>query len=107
MQNTNFCDNYTCGSNGGIEPQRFMTNTNPEDNKEEIADLTLLLIALTSWQENIHGEDITQSWKGYDFRILDELNEKGYIVGSKRSKLVILTDEGLKKSKELIEKYLK
>jgi len=35
------------------------------------------------------------------------LKEKGYISGSKKSKLVILTDEGMKKSKELIEKYLK
>ncbi len=84
-----------------------MTNNNPEDNREEIEDLTLLLITLTAWQEDIHGENITQSWKGYDFRILDELNEKGYIAGSKRSKLVILTADGVKKSKELIEKYLK
>ena len=75
--------------------------------QETITELTLLLIALTAWQENILGENITQSWKGYDFSILDILKEKEYISGSKKSKLVILTDEGMKKSKELIEKYLK
>ena len=75
--------------------------------QEAITELTLLLISLTAWQENICDENITQSWKGYDYHILDELKEKGYISGSKKSKLVILTDEGMKKSKELIEKYLK
>jgi hypothetical protein len=78
-----------------------------QNNEQIISELTLLLIALTSWQENVRSANITQAWKGYDFRILDKLNEKGYIAGSKKSKLVLLTDEGLKKSKELIEKYLK
>ncbi len=84
-----------------------MEITDFQNNEQIISELTLLLIALTSWQENVRSVNITQAWKGYNFRILDELNEKGYISGSKRSKLVILTDEGLKKSKELIEKYLK
>jgi hypothetical protein len=84
-----------------------MEITDLQNNEKIISELTLILIALTSWQENILGENVTQSWKGYDFHILDELKEKGYISGSKKSKLVILTDEGLKKSKELIEKYLK
>jgi hypothetical protein len=74
--------------------------------QETIEELTLLLISLTSWQEKILSENITQSWKGYDFHILDELKEKRYISGSKGSKLVILTDEGLKKAEELSKKYL-
>jgi len=74
--------------------------------QETIEELTLLLISFTSWQEKILSENITQSWKGYDFHILDELKEKGYISGSKGSKLVILTDEGLKKAEELSKKYL-
>ncbi len=82
--------------------------TEPDQkNQVTITELTLLLIALTAWQENILGENVTQSWKGYDFSILDKLKETGYISGSKRSKLVILTDEGMKKSKKLNEKYLK
>ena len=67
----------------------------------------MLLIALTAWQEKIGGENITRAWKGYDFDVLDKLIEKGYISGSKTLKSVSLTDKGLKKAKELIEKYLK
>ena len=78
-----------------------------QNDEQTISELTLLLIALTSWQEKICGLNITQAWKGYDFRILDQLKEQGYIAGSKRSKLTMLTDEGLKKAEELVEKYLK
>ena len=77
------------------------------NNEQAIENLTLLLIALTSWKEKISGIDITRAWKGYDFNILDGLTEKGYISGSKKSKSIILTDEGMKKAGELIKKYLK
>jgi hypothetical protein len=75
-----------------------------QNNGKSIEELTLLLIALTAWQENVHGEDVTRAWKGYGFDILDDLTKKGYITGSKKSKSVILTDEGKKKSDQLIEK---
>jgi hypothetical protein len=78
-----------------------------QNNEQKIEELTLLLISLTSWKEKITGIDVMRAWKGYGFDILNTLSEKGYISGSKRSKLVILTDEGLKKSDELIKKYLK
>ena len=77
-----------------------------KNNEQAIEEITLLLIALTSWKEKITGIDVTRAWKGYDFDMLNALTEKGYISGSKRSKLVILTDEGLKKANELIKKYL-
>ena len=35
-----------------------------------------------------------RSWKGYPFEVLDELNEEGYIDGSKHAKSVYLTEEG-------------
>ena len=75
--------------------------------QKAVEELTLLLISLTSWQEKVLDEKITQAWKGYDFGILDELKMKGYIFGSKGSKLVTLTEDGLKKAKELSEKYFK
>ena len=75
--------------------------------EEMIAELTLLLISLTSWQEKVLNEKVTQAWKGYDFKILDQLKAEGYIFGSKGSKLVTLTDDGMKKAEELAEKYLK
>ena len=78
-----------------------------QNDEELIEELTLSLIALTAWKEDVHGEDITRAWKGYDFNILDGLTEKGYISGSKKSKSVILTDEGRRKADQLIKKYLK
>lgn len=84
-----------------------MKLTDFQNDEQAISELTLLLIALTSWQEKVLEVNITQAWKGYDFHILDELKEKGYIFGSKGSKLVTLTDDGMKIAEELTKKYLK
>jgi len=71
-----------------------------------IKELTLLLIYLTSWQEDVGFTKVQRSWKGYPFEVLDELNEEGYIDGSKHAKSVYLTEEGLSKVKELMKKYI-
>ncbi|MGB2782454.1 MAG: DUF6429 family protein [Atribacterota bacterium] len=47
-----------------------------------------------------------RSWKGYAFEVLDELNEEGYIYGSKHVKSVYLTVEGISKAKKLVKKYI-
>ena len=72
-----------------------------------IKELTLLLIYLTSWQEDAGLAKIQRSWKGYPFEILNELQEEGYISGSKRAKSVFLTREGITKAEEFMEKYTK
>ena len=74
---------------------------------ETIKELTLLLIYLTSWQEDVGSKKVQRSWKGYPFEVLDELNEEGYIDGSKHAKSVYLTEEGLGKAKELLKKYIR
>ena len=71
-----------------------------------IKELTLLLMYLTAWQEDTGQSKVQRSWKGYSFEVLDELNEKGYIDGSKYAKSVYLTEEGLSKAKELMKKYI-
>jgi len=71
-----------------------------------IKELTLLLVYLTSWQENDGLTKVQRSWKGYPFEVLDELNEEGYISGSKRAKSVYLTEEGLSKAKDLVKRYI-
>lgn len=71
-----------------------------------IKELTLLLIYLTSWQEDAGLTKVQRSWKGYPFEVLDELKEKRYIDGSKRAKSVYLTEEGIGKAKELMKKYI-
>jgi hypothetical protein len=45
-----------------------------------IEDLTLLLLRLTSWEEQVHGSlTIHRAWKGFRFEVLDALEEAGYL----------------------------
>jgi DNA-binding PadR family transcriptional regulator len=74
------------------------------DKTDQISNLTLLLIYLTSWEEKEFDVTIHRAWKGYDFTILDELEEKGFITKSKTAKSVYLTEEGLKAAMQLQEK---
>lgn len=71
--------------------------------QDQIDELTLLLLYLTSFPDE--DFDVERSWKGYPFESLDELRENRYITGSNRSKSVYLTNEGIAKAKELMEKY--
>jgi hypothetical protein len=41
--------------------------------------LTLLLLYLNSWKEKGLGEPVRRAWKGYDFDILNQLEEQDYI----------------------------
>ena len=75
--------------------------------KQKVKELTLLLLWLTSWEEeDISKEKIIRSWKGYDFDILNELLKDELISDSRKSKLVCLTDEGIKRAEKLEGKYL-
>jgi Mn-dependent DtxR family transcriptional regulator len=83
------------------------------DKKEEelleksVEELTLLLLYLTGWEEEVlKGSKIIRSWKGYSFEVLNALEEKGLISQSKKAKSVYLTGDGHKKAKELFQKYL-
>jgi hypothetical protein len=77
-------------------------------NEKEIAEMTLLLMSLTSWREKVRDEwSAPKAWKGYDFDILNNLAEQGFIHTSHRAKSVILTEKGLKEVERLKKKYLK
>lgn len=73
--------------------------------KDQIDELTLLLLYLTSFKEDYGLGEAQRSWKGYPFESLNELSENNLIVDSKRSKSVYLTDEGIKEANKLIKKY--
>lgn len=78
--------------------------------KKNIEELTLLLMYLTSWEEeslyydetgNLDKDIFKNSWKGYYFDAINELTDKGYLYSSKyKNKSVTLT-------KKLMKKYLK
>ncbi|MDE1971225.1 MAG: transposase [Patescibacteria group bacterium] len=84
-----------------------MNQDDQESDQQALEELTLLLISMTTWTEDMHGSSFTRAWKGYEFDILDSLEQKGYISGSRKSKSVRLTDEGIKEGQKLISKYLK
>lgn len=71
---------------------------NIDENK--IDEFALALLYLT-----IHDE--YRAWKQIDFETMNRLHEKGLIQNPvNKSKSVVFTETGLKKSKELFEKYL-
>ena len=85
--------------------------------EKNIEELTLLLMYLTSWEEEslyydenntLNKDTLKNAWKGYLFEVINELTDKGYLFPSKyKNKSVTLTKEGEKLAKELVEKYLK
>ncbi len=64
--------------------------------------LTLLLLYLNSWEEKGLDNPVRRAWKGYDFNVLNKLEEKDYISQSKTAKSVYLTEGGIDKAKELL-----
>lgn len=85
--------------------------------EKNIEELTLLLMYLTSWEEDGYVADennmlkeakIKTCWKGYSFDIINKLMDEKYLYFSKyKNKSVSLTPEGEKFAKEVMEKYLK
>ena len=87
--------------------------------KDTVKDLTLtlMLMYLTSWEENLIPElhekpdrlgfrpQIRRTWKGYDFGILNELTDEGLVNARNRSKSASFTDEGAAKALELLMQY--
>jgi len=74
--------------------------------EEKIKELTLLLLYLTSWEEEYSDRKIKRCWKTFRFEVLDELREEGIITGKRKSKSVYLTDKGENLAREIKEKYL-
>ena len=85
--------------------------------EKNIEELTLLLMYLTSWEEeslyydennNLNKDALKNTWKGYSFEAINKLTDRGYLFPSKyKNKSITLTKEGEKLAKELVEKYLK
>lgn len=85
--------------------------------EKNIEELTLLLMYLTSWEEDgyIENEEslpekakIRTCWKGYSFDIINKLTEEEYLYLNKyKNKSVSLTPKGEELAKKLIDKYLK
>ena len=69
-------------------------------------ELTLILMYLNQRceYERMIKQNITYSFKGYDFDDINALNEEDYIIddGNKR---ITFTDKGIEKAKELLKEW--
>jgi hypothetical protein len=68
--------------------------------RERAGDLVLALMQLTLHEER-------RAWKSFDWDVMNDLFERGLITDPRRkAKSVLLTDEGLARSREMYVKYL-
>ena len=68
-----------------------------------LEELSLMLMYLTRFRER--KEEIWRAWKGYDFAVLDNLQNNEYISFSYKAKSLYLEEKGIEKAKELLQKY--
>jgi hypothetical protein len=69
-------------------------------NQERAGDLVLALMQLTLHEER-------RAWKSFDWDVMNDLYERGFITDPRsKAKSVLLTDEGLARSREMYVKYL-
>lgn len=72
-------------------------------------DLTLVLLYLSRFIDNPRVEDfwneeVYRAWKGYDFDVLNKLEEEDYVFGNHRNKSICISKEGIEKAKEIMER---
>ena len=83
--------------------------TEHDDERERaMAELTLLLLYLASWEEEPFrgAPTIHRAWKNHRFEILDALVEEGLLTSTHRSKSVDFTADGLARARALQGKYV-
>ena len=78
--------------------------------KQAMKELTMMLIYLSRFCEREKFAEAKHfyAWKGYDFDILNELDDADYIRQGNhpsRSKSVYITESGMELAKKLLSKY--
>jgi Domain of unknown function (DUF6429) len=73
-----------------------------EINEQKVDEMSLALLYLTTFRDKLEF----RAWKSHSWDVLDRLYEKGFIDDpATKAKSVVLTDEGVKRSKLLFEKH--
>jgi hypothetical protein len=77
-----------------------------DDQAQMVKDLSLVLLYLTSWEEEpIPGAPtIRRAWKNLRFEVLDALADEGLLDSPHRAKWVRITDAGLARARALEER---
>ena len=79
---------------------------NKKSRKQAIEELSLMLIYLTRFQDNNeYCRYLENSWKSYDFEVLNELENKELLFQQKKNKCVYLSEEGKKAARSLLAEY--
>ncbi len=81
---------------------------NKTEAEKAVEELTLALMYLNRFtQEKSYSSDEDFfAWKGYDFDVINELDDKDLIrQSSRRRKSVYITEQGVEKAKAILEKY--
>lgn len=75
--------------------------------KEAMKELTMVLMYLSRFKEHdrLTNNNGFQAWKGFNFNILNHLENNEWIMQSKHSKKVYITEKGIETAKELMKKY--
>jgi len=75
---------------------------------EKLKELNLLVLYLSGWEEdsrNNPGQKIFRSWKGFLFEVLNDFEEKEFIIQNRKSKSVVFTETGKREAEEIKRKY--
>ena len=73
-----------------------------EIDEKKVDEVVLALLYLTTFRDKPNW----RAWKGHNWDSLDRLYQKGYISNpATKAKSVLLTEEGVKRSQDLFEKY--
>lgn len=79
---------------------------NKKSREQAIEELSLMLMYLTRQQDKDEFCPYRElSWKGYDFDMLDRLEESGMLYQPKKRRFVYLSGEGRDRAKQLLEEY--
>lgn len=78
--------------------------------EEAVRELTLILLYLSRFTQGEKFGEATDfyAWKGYNFDVLNELDDEDYIQQGNhpsRSKSVYITESGMELARELLTKY--
>lgn len=77
--------------------------------EQALHDMVLAMIYLTRFTDSrlkkYEDSPLLRAWKSYDWDTLDKLSEEELIIDRHGNKSLYLTDDGIAKAKEILEKY--
>lgn len=74
--------------------------------EQAVEELSLMLLYLTRFHDNNKFcRYMEPSWKGYDFEVLNRLEQEEYLYQPKKTKISYLSEAGKERARKLLEEY--